>query len=105
MANISMRMITLLNDCYYLKFFVYQNEKFEDIAKQKSLVVEIVPRKNSHPICSVCNRHCSVYDHVVDKRLFQFIPAWGYQVYFRYQMRRVNCADCGIKVERVPLNI
>jgi transposase len=30
------------------------------------------------------------------------VPLWGIAVYFVYHMRRVNCRDCGVKVECVP---
>lgn len=97
-----MRITTLLNNCYYLKSFVYQKEILETVDGHDSLIVDIVPRKNSRPICSGCHRPGSIYDHVARARLFQFVPLWGYQVYFRYQKRRVNCNRCGIKVESVP---
>jgi transposase len=97
-----MRIATLLNKCFYLKSFVYQKERLEIINGQDALVVDIAPRKNSRPICSNCHRPGSVYDHVATPRLFQFVPAWGYQVYFYYRKRRVNCHQCGIKVEQVP---
>ncbi len=97
-----MRITTLLNNCYYLKSFVYQDERLEQIDGQQSLVIDIKSRKNSRPICSKCHRHGSTYDHMSSCRLFQFIPAWGYQVYFRYRMRRVDCNLCGVKVESVP---
>jgi len=97
-----MRITTLLNNCYYLKSFVYHNERLEQIKGQVSLVFDLKPRKNSRPICSTCHRPGSVYDHSPQSRLFQFIPAWGYQVYFRYQIRRVNCRQCGTKAEAVP---
>lgn len=35
-------------------------------------------------------------------RSFNFIPFWGLMVVFIYQMRRVNCPNCGVKVERIP---
>jgi len=96
-----MRIITLLNKCYHLKSFVYKAEKLEKVNQQEALVVEIIPRKNSRAICSGCSQPSSTYDHLT-LRLFQFIAIWGYQVHFRYWMRRVNCLRCGIKVETVP---
>ena len=36
------------------------------------------------------------------ERRFEFIPLWGIAVYFVYAMRRVDCAQCGVTVERVP---
>jgi transposase len=34
--------------------------------------------------------------------LFQFVPVWGFAVFLAYAMRRVDCAVCGVKTERVP---
>ena len=36
------------------------------------------------------------------ERRFQLIAVWGFLVYLLYQMRRVNCKGCGVKVEKVP---
>ncbi len=33
---------------------------------------------------------------------FEFVPLWAISVFFAYAMRRVNCPDCGVKVEKVP---
>jgi len=35
-------------------------------------------------------------------RLFEFIPIWNIPVFLSYTMRRVDCRDCGVKVEAVP---
>jgi transposase len=35
-------------------------------------------------------------------RRFEFIPIWGYAVHLLYSMRRVQCRQCGVKVESVP---
>ena len=35
-------------------------------------------------------------------RRFNFVPMWGMAVIFIYFMRRVNCPDCGVRVEQVP---
>ena len=35
-------------------------------------------------------------------REWQFVRLWGFLVFFVYTMRRVNCPDCGIKIETVP---
>jgi transposase len=35
-------------------------------------------------------------------RRFEFIPIWGYAVMLLYAMRRVQCRNCGVKVESVP---
>jgi transposase len=36
------------------------------------------------------------------ERRFEFIPFWGFLVFFLYRMRRVHCRNCGIVVEQVP---
>jgi len=53
-------------------------------------------------LCSGCNKAGPGYDHDRQARHFQFVPLWGMAVIFLYTMRRVNCPDCGVKVERVP---
>jgi len=30
------------------------------------------------------------------------VPLWGIAVFLAYRMRRVNCASCGVTVERMP---
>ena len=97
-----MRIRTLLNDCQKFKSFVYRKEYTEIVDGELALIIEIAERKNSRPICSCCGRTGSQYDRVANVRDDQFIPLWGYQVYFRYQRRRVNCPYCGVKVEQVP---
>ena len=96
-----MRIRTLLNNCHNLKSFVYISERFETIFGKASLVIEVEPRKNGKPRCSECGNAGSIYDHATT-RLYEFIPIWGYHVYLRYRKRRVNCVNCGIKVEQVP---
>ena len=97
-----MRIITLLNKTYYLKSFVYQKDQLEDVNGKEAYVVDIVPRKNSQAVCSVCGQRGPTYDHQQESRLFEFVPLWGILVYFRYLMRRVNCQTCGVKIESVP---
>jgi transposase len=97
-----MRIRTILNRCHYLKSFVYEKEQMEIVTGQEALVVEVVPRKNGQVICSGCGGSASGYDRGSQPRLFSFVPMWGYPVYLRYVMRRVDCPDCGVKVEQVP---
>jgi len=69
--------------------------------KQLELEVQMRPRRNSRPVCSGCGQKRPGYD-TLPRRRFAFIPVWGILVYFVYAMRRVDCPDCGIKVEQVP---
>jgi transposase len=93
---------TILNKCHKLKSFVYIRAGFEKVNGQEALVVDIAPRKNGVAICSRCLRPAPLYDHL-EVRLFAFVPLWGFPVYLRYQMRRVECGPCGaVVVEWIP---
>ena len=95
-----MRLKTIVNKCCHFKGFVTGNGRFDE--KGKSIIVEINPRKNSRPICSGCEKKAPGYDRL-PSRLFEFIPFWGFHVYFEYAMRRVECPRCqAVLVEKVP---
>jgi transposase len=94
-----MELITILNHCHRSPGFVYQGAKFS--TDKKSIEVRIRPRSGSLPICSGCHERRPGYDHL-DERRFEFIPVWGFLVFFLYRMRRVNCGPCGVVVEEVP---
>src|ERR1700681_1593285 len=68
---------------------------------RKSIEVRLRPRKGAHPTCSGCQQRGPGYDHLEERR-FEFIPLWGFLVFFLYRMRRVNCRRCGVLVEEVP---
>ena len=94
---------TILNDCHKFKSFVYQDARFSRNDDGSTCIhIPILPRKNGHLICSGCGRYASGYDSPLGVRKFEFIPFWGYPVFFLYQMRRVDCPSCGVKVEKVP---
>ena len=97
-----MRIRTILNKKLKNKSFVYTKEFIEKKQNQEVLIVEIAPRKNSKPTCPGCGQNHSTYDHQHKSRDFAFPPMWGIPVFFRYRMRRVDCPNCGIKVEEVP---
>jgi len=95
-----MRLVTIINQCCEFKSFVFKKAEFDE--KKKSIFLTIEPRKNSKPICNQCNNIAPGYDKLAAK-LVQFIPFWGFQVFFLYAMRRVQCPNCGnVAVEKVP---
>ena len=94
-----MRLKRILNQCTDFKPFVIGNAKFSN--GRKKIEVQMHARANSKPICSVCKTVGTCYDRL-PKRGFQFVPFWGFQIFFVYAMRRVDCKNCGIKVENVP---
>jgi len=95
------RIETLLNYCHPLKSFVYSKCRLKLRNVRPTLVVTIEPRKNGKVYCSVCGNACRCYDRL-DIREFDFVPLWNIPVHFEYQMRRVNCPQCGVRVEQIP---
>ena len=92
---------TILNKCHKFKSFVYGQVRFENYFGEIVIVIDITPRANSKAICSSCHNTAPLYDKL-EIRKFEFIPIWGFRVFFIYLMRRVDCNNCGVKVEEVP---
>ena len=92
---------TLLNKVENFKSFVYKAVHLEVISGRESLVVDIKARANSKPECSICGKRFSRHD-IQPSRLYEYVPLWGFQTFFRYSPRRVSCPVDGIHVERVP---
>ena len=95
----AMELITILNHCHHFRGFVYQHARFS--ADKTSIEVAVRPRQGSAAVCSGCRKPAPGYDHLAERR-FEFIPFWGFLVFFLYRMRRVNCRSCGVVVEEVP---
>jgi transposase len=93
-----MQLKTILNRIEKHSSFVYGDPMFEG----DELLVPIQPRANGRAVCSGCNKRCGTYDTAREPRRFQFVPLWGIVVFFLYAMRRVNCPDCGVKIESIP---
>lgn len=93
-----MNLTVVLNRCHYFAGFVYGKCRFLD----EQLHIDVMARKRSKPTCSGCDRRGTVYDTSHFPRRFAFIPIWGFAVFLWYNMRRVNCRRCGVKVEKVP---
>jgi len=97
-----MQLKTILNRVEKFKSFVYRDAKWgEPIDGRPCLIIPVVARTNSRPICSVCERSSPGYDTLKVRR-FEFIPIWNIAVFFEYGLRRVNCARCGVKAEKLP---
>ena len=94
-----MELTTILNQCYRFPGFVYGPAAFS--TDRKSIEVKVRPRTGSKAICSGCHQPAPGYDHLAQRR-FEFIPFWGFLVFFLYRMRRVHCRHCGVAVEEVP---
>jgi transposase len=96
-----MQLKTILNKCHRFKSFIYEQVRFVTRGGEKQIEVDVVPRRNSNALCSCCGQPATLYDRLTERR-FEFIPLWGFRVFFVYLMRRVNCINCGVKVEQVP---
>ncbi|QBG49289.1 ISL3 family transposase [Verrucomicrobia bacterium S94] len=96
-----MRIQTLLNRVHPLKSFVYSACRLELRNAGPALVAEIRPRLNGKVLCSGCGKPRKCYDRQ-SVRQFEFVPLWNIPVQLEYRMRRVNCPECGVKVEKVP---
>jgi len=96
-----MRLKTLLNRVVTHKGFVIAEIGFLEDAKRPAIKVHIRPRAGSLGVCSGCGKRCPGYDTLPERR-FEFIPFWGFLIFFVCALRRVQCPGCGIKVERVP---
>ncbi len=96
-----MQLKSILNRVQKFKSFVYDTVEFSESDGQLVLLIHIIARVRSLPICSGCNRRGPWYD-TLGTRKFEFVPLWGIPVFFVYAMRRVHCKRCGVKVESVP---
>lgn len=92
-----MQVKTVLNRVHEVKGFVYGKVRFVN----DWIEVDVRPRKGSRPICSGCGQAGPGYDRL-EPRQFHFVPLWAINVILVYAMRRVNCRECGVKVEQVP---
>ncbi len=97
-----MRLETLLNNVVDYKLFNIKSSKIIQEHNEKKIIAEIKPRKNSTPICSICNEKSTIYD-TRKSRLFQFVPIFNISVYYEYKMRRCNCRKCNkVTMEKIP---
>lgn len=96
-----MQLKTILNRVEKHKSFVYGKVTWVEAGDRAALEVAVAPRANGRPVCSGCERPRPGYDRLPPRR-FEFVPLWGIAVYLVYAMRRVDCPECGVKVERVP---
>jgi transposase len=92
-----MQLKTILNRLEKQSGFVYGVGRWCGDA----IEIELKPRKGSKPICSGCGKRCPGYDRLPTRR-FEYVPLWQLAVFFVYALRRVNCPDCGVIVERIP---
>jgi len=97
-----MHVKTILNRIQKFKSFVYSAVRWiEGPGGEPAIEAELRPRTNARVHCSICGGEAPGYDRLPERR-FEFVPLWGIRVYFRYAPRRVDCPDCGVRVEQMP---
>lgn len=94
-----MHLKAILNHVEKQKGFVYDEVRFAD--DRSEILVSLRPYGRSRAVCSGCSRKRPGYDRLAERR-FEFVPLWAIPVIFLYAMRRVDCPDCGVRVEKVP---
>src|SRR5690348_1764172 len=75
----AMELTTILNHCHHFRGFVYQHARFGP--DKKTIEVAIRPREGSAAVCSGCQKPAPGYDQLPERR-FEFIPFWGFLVFF-----------------------
>jgi transposase len=94
---------TLLNRTHKFKGFVYEDVRLVPTKSSAGARIDarLKPRKGSKPSCGKCGKPGTCYDHQPE-RSFEFVPLWGFLVFLLYRPRRVDCTDCGVRVEVMP---
>jgi len=96
-----MQLNTILNQVQKYKGFVFGESRLIETKKGPAVEIRIKARKGSRGICSQCGRKAPGYDTQAERH-FEFIPFWGFLVFFIYAKRRLDCPRCGVTIERVP---
>ncbi len=94
-----MQLKSILNRVEKIPGFVYERCQWNE--EDELIEVEVRPRRNSWALCSGCGSIAVGYDRL-EKRRFEFVPLWRIRVVLVYAMRRVECHQCGVRVEKVP---
>jgi len=94
-----MELTTILNHCHRQRGFVYDHACFS--RDKDTIEVTVRPRQGSPAVCSGCGKPAPGYDRLPERR-FEFIPFWGFLVFFLYCRRRVDCRTCGVVAEQLP---
>jgi transposase len=96
----SLTLKSILNKVQPIKGFVYESVRFSQIMPD-AIEVGVVPRVGSTAQCSGCGEHGPTYDHL-QTRTWVMTPLWIFALALVYTLRRVNCATCGVLVEKIP---
>ncbi len=93
-----MQLKTILNRRERHKGFIYGPERFTDGG---AIEITVLADRRTSPRCSRCQHTASLYGSLAERR-YQFVPLWGFVVFFIYAARRVDCRQCGVCIEDLP---
>lgn len=97
-----MSILSIIKKTLSIKGFKLANAR---LLFEKLLLITILPRKGSQPVCPVCGRRGPTYD-TLPRRYWSHLEGFGFHVMIDYAPRRVTCRRCHkIRVERMPWNI
>ncbi len=98
MCNLTVK--TILRQTAPHRGFRYEQVRRSAMADD---VIEAVvaSRKGSRGRCGQCGRPGPTYDRQAE-RMWRFVPLWAFVVFVVYAPRRIGCARCGIRTERIP---
>ena len=91
-----MRITSLLRTLLGLEGTRVRDVQFDE----GGLVADVAPTWQ-RPRCSECGRTCAGYDRIRGRR-WRHLDLAGMTLHLRYDTRRVDCPDCGVKVEQLP---
>ncbi len=91
-----MRITSLLRTLLGLEGTRVRDVQFDETG----LVADVAPTWQ-RPRCSECGRKCAGYDRIRGRR-WRHLDLAGMTLHLRYDTRRVDCPDCGVKVEQLP---
>jgi transposase len=92
------RAATLLRRLLGVSQTIVHNVQFD---ADGDLLVEVRPTWHK-PRCGLCGERAPGYDQPKQERRWRDVALGGIIVWLVYHVRRVECASCGIRVERVP---
>ncbi len=79
-----------------------KDHKVKSVSGDAAGLTVLMDRKKLRKLtCSCCGSRSWVYDTLAE-RTWRHVPLWGIPVTIVYSPRRVNCPNCGVKVEQVP---
>jgi transposase len=69
--------------------------------KNGCLLISLKPDRRFKLLCSHCGSKGPGYD-TLKERQWKHVPLWGIPVILLYAPRRIECKNCGVKVEAIP---